>query len=405
VKSILFVDDEQRLLDGLQRMLRPQRKLWDMAFVSSGNQALELLDSRQFDVIVTDMRMPEMDGARLLELVKQRHPGVVRIVLSGYFETEAALRTVTVAHRFLAKPCNPDELREAIEHSCFFSGLLPDETIRRVTGAVGNLPSLPRTSGQLVDAMQKPDVALETISRIVEQDVGMTAKVLQLVNSAFFCIPRDITSVSAAVSYLGLDVLRQLVVFVEVFREFRSTKSVTGFSLADFQEHSRLSAGIAARLPAPKAVSRDAVMAAMLHDCGRLVLVSRLPVEFEAALLKSAERDLPLHEVEEEALGTTHAAIGAYLLGLWGLPRTVVDAVWRHHQPTSDGCTKGVLSTAGTVHIADALALEVATRMSGASAGAQNRLLNVNYVSDLRLEDSIEGWRVLAQEVWQLQSQ
>ena len=140
MKRILFVDDEPRLLEGLQRMLRPQRKQWDMSFVNSGEEALALLETGAYDVIVTDMRMPGMDGARLLEHVQERFPSVVRLVLSGRVEMDAALRVAAVAHQFLSKPCDLEKLREAVEHACDSRAMLSDEDLRRVIGVVGSLP-------------------------------------------------------------------------------------------------------------------------------------------------------------------------------------------------------------------------------------------------------------------------
>src|SRR5579883_1288451 len=137
MKRILFVDDEPKVLEALERLLRPQRREWEMAFAASGPEALQLLASRPFDVIVTDMRMPEMDGAQLLEEVQKRYPEVVRLVLSGYFEMEMAIRAVPVAHQYLAKPCDPEKLRLAIERACGLTSILGDQAARKVVGAIG----------------------------------------------------------------------------------------------------------------------------------------------------------------------------------------------------------------------------------------------------------------------------
>ena len=311
MKSILFVDDEPMILSGLQRLLRSQRTEWDMSFVGSGAEALALLETKSFDAVVTDMRMPAMDGAKLLELVRERSPGTVRIVLSGYFESETALRAVPVAHQYLAKPCDPRKLCEAIERSCGFASLLPDEALRRVVGAIGGLPALPRTSALLAAALEKPDVPLAEIGRIVEHDVAITAKLMQLVNSAFFCLPYRVTSVRGAVSYLGLDTLKQLVLSIELFRTMQPHQNIAGFSLTHFEEHSHLTARIAARLPAAEAVVAAGVVASVLHDAGKLVLAAHLPHEFERVLEASRTGQRPVHVVEMEQMGTTHAEIGA----------------------------------------------------------------------------------------------
>ena len=144
MKRILFVDDEPRLLQGLQRMLRPQRHEWDMLFANGGEEALAVMAQTAVDVVVTDMRMPGMDGASLLQQVHARFPGAMRIVLSGQFDVEAGLRAVPVAHQFLTKPCDPDKLKAAIERSSQLTGAaVPDEATRRIVSAIGVLPSPP----------------------------------------------------------------------------------------------------------------------------------------------------------------------------------------------------------------------------------------------------------------------
>jgi HD-like signal output (HDOD) protein/ActR/RegA family two-component response regulator len=398
MKNILFVDDEPMVLQGLQRMLRPHRGLWDMSFAAGGAEALAMLETKPFDAVVTDMRMPGMDGARLLELVRERYPATIRMVLSGYFESETAMRAVPVAHQFLAKPCDPEKLREAIERCCGFANLLPDVALRRVVGALGKLPALPRNSVRLVAALQNPDVPLDEIGGIVERDVGITAKILQLVNSAFFCLPNRVTSVRMAVSYLGLDTLKQLVLSVEIFRSLQPSQPIAGFSLEDLQKHSHRAARIASLLPASQTVLTTGVVAAVLHDAGKLVLAARLPHEFQLALQSSQAQQRPLHVVEEEQLGTTHAEIGAYLLGLWGLPDSIVDAVCRHHRPLAPEGARGLDALAIT-HIADGLACEVARDPAeDAPAGG---VLDLAYLAHLGLDAALPAWRIMAQQVYE----
>lgn len=397
MKRVLFVDDEPKVLEALERMLRPQRGEWEMVFAASGAEALQLLETRPFDVIVTDMRMPEMDGAQLLEQVQKRFPGVVRLVLSGYFEMEMAIRAVPVAHQYLAKPCDAAKLRLAIEHACDFTSILTDEAARKVVGAVGTLPSVPRTCAALLAALGNPDVPIEEIGKIIEQDVGMSAKVLHLVNSAFFGLLQEITTVRAAVSYLGLDVLKQLVVSAEIFRTFQPRQRVAGFSIEGFQDHCRRAAAIAARLPAPLKITSAAIVASLLHDSGKLVLALRLPRQFELALQTARRRERPLYEIEPEVIGTGHAEIGAYLLALWGLPLPVVDAVRRHHQPVVTGGNTG-LDVLAITHIADGLACEVDPENPD-QPPAPFPVIDLEYVAKLGMTGELPGWRELARQV------
>ena len=106
-KRLLFVDDEAMVLSGLRRALHGMRAEWDMHFVDGAEAALKILDEMPFDVVVSDMRMPKMDGAQLLERVKMRHPDVIRMVLSGQSSRAAVLRSLAPAHQFLSKPCDP----------------------------------------------------------------------------------------------------------------------------------------------------------------------------------------------------------------------------------------------------------------------------------------------------------
>jgi HD-like signal output (HDOD) protein/ActR/RegA family two-component response regulator len=399
MKSILFVDDEPMVLAGIKRMLRSRRSLWDMAFAGGGAEALAILETRPFDVVVTDMRMPSMDGARLLELVKERYPGTIRIVLSGYFEDDAALRAVPVAHQYLAKPCDPQKLTEAIERSCGLAGLLPDAALRRVVGAIGKLPALPRTSAWLAEALQKPDPRLDEIARIVEQDVGITAKILQLVNSAFFGLREHVSSVHPAVAYLGFDTLKQLVLSVELFRTFKPCQTIAGFSLDDLQTHSHIAARIAGKLPVEEPARGAAVIAALLHDVGKLVMATRLPGEFLLALNAARKQQLPLHVVEKEQTGTTHAEIGAYLLGLWGLSGVVVDAVSRHHRPAAPESGSRELGVLAAAHIADALACEASRDTSAEAPADIGGVPDLEYLTQLGLDAQLPAWRAMARQV------
>ena len=224
MRRVLFVDDEPRILEGLRRMLRSQRHDWELAFAPGGETALALMEASPFDVIVSDMRMPGIDGAALLCRVREKYPQVVRIVLSGHTELSTALRVVPIAHQFLAKPCDAQMLRVAIERACHLRALLSDEHIRRTVAALGDLPSLPRTYEALTQALADPDTSLQKVAKIIEQDVGISAKVLQLVNSAFFGVSHSMTNIQSAVSYLGINTLKSLVLSVEIFRAFQPKK-------------------------------------------------------------------------------------------------------------------------------------------------------------------------------------
>jgi HD-like signal output (HDOD) protein len=349
---ILFVDDEASILDGLQNLLRKQRHVWDMVFSLGGEAALAELRKGPFDVIVSDMRMPGMDGAALLTAVREAYPNVARIVLSGQAEREALARALPVAHQFLSKPCDGEILKIVIDRACKLQRLLQDETIRKAVGRLDALPSAAATYRELTETLADPDVGLNAVAAIVERDPAMSAKVLQLVNSAYFGLASKVTSVTQAMVYLGADTMKGLVLTSQVF-SLVERPGTGGLSLELLQQHSLLTARLAKRLVTNPRMAEDAFTAGLLHDIGQIVLLVSLRDRY-TALLRDAQKDSrPLHLVEDEHLGVSHAEVGAYLLGVWGLPFSVVEAVAYHHRPgLVDAGDREVLAA---VHVADTI--------------------------------------------------
>ena len=183
-KQLLFVDDESKILDGLRRMLRPMRDEWDMSFAESGKEALELMEKEHFDVIVSDMRMPGMDGAELLEKVRKGHPDVVRIVLSGHSEMEAVVKTLGSVHQYLSKPCEASKLKEVISRALLLRNILANDQLMKTITRMTSMPSLPQLYVNLNKELKCTEVNMNRVSKIIENDVGMTAKILQLISSS-----------------------------------------------------------------------------------------------------------------------------------------------------------------------------------------------------------------------------
>jgi len=388
MNRILFVDDDPNLLTGLQRLLRPQRREWDMTFVDGGEAALGMLSKGPYDVIVTDARMPGMDGPTLLEEVRRRYPEIRRIVLSGQTEISLTLRAMRLAHQFLPKPSDPEVLRVAIERACTMKRVLASESLARVIGSIGDLPTAPRVYSELALALSGPEPSLDEIGILVEQDIGLSAKVLQLVNSAFFGQSRDITSVRQAVSHLGLNVIQTLVASVEAIEIFDGTGWLGEFSVDEFQRHSQVTARIASSFPLPRDLCDAAAAGGLLHDVGKLVLACRLPERLKEATRLAAERQQPLHQVETELYGVSHAEIGAYLLGVWGLPTPVIEAVAHHHNPLR--VPHQGLNPVVVVHLADLLAHE----FEGLSAP----VLPEPLLTELGIREQYPAWRERARE-------
>jgi len=389
MKSLLFVDDEPRVLQGLQRQLHSMRNEWEMNFVESGPQALKLMATTSVDVIVTDMVMPGMDGAQLLMEVMKRHPHTVRLVLSGHADREAVLRLVGPAHQYLSKPCNAEELRAAISRALALRDLLANEQLKQLASRIRCLPSLPTLHVQLTAELRKDDPSVENVAKIISKDIGMTTKILQLVNSAFFGLPQPAADPMEAVMFLGLTTIRALVLSVQVFSQFDS-RANKSFSIDGLAQHCWLTGLLARRIAEaehcdPK-FDDQCFLAGLLHDVGQLILATNLPEPYAEVLRNARESGRPVWEAEIAAFGATHAQVGAYLLGLWGLPNPVVEAVALHHQPEASSFQG--FSPVIAVHVADSFAHEY---NSGPSESSNP--INLDHIAALGLERRVAEWR------------
>ena len=365
MKHILFVDDEINILDVIRRSLHEDRDRWDMQFAVGGEAALEACAASNFDVVLADMRMPGMDGATLLKHIRDRFPNTARIILSGFSDAALSARALAVAHRFLAKPCNASELHLAIERVCAMQDLLSSPELRKIVGAVSELPSLSTTYTDLTRAVRDPKISIRQVTEIVERDIAMSAKVLQLANSAFFGLSRRVTSLPSAVSCLGMETIKNLALTSEVFRVFVPDKRVPRSVCDSIQQHAIRTAAIAGALPVERGTRDITTVAALLHDIGSLFLASAMPGEFCAVLSRVRDSGCRSFEAEMELLGTSHAEIGAYLLGLWGIPHLAVEAIAHHHYPTRIPHSAFDCTTA--VYVADLLANELEDHPQGAA--------------------------------------
>jgi HD-like signal output (HDOD) protein len=390
IKRILFVDDEPAVLEGLRNLLRKQRKIWKMTFVLGGKEALEELAQAPFDIVVADMRMPGMDGAELLRRVKELYPGVARVVLSGHADQEMVTRALPVAQQYLSKPCDGAVLHGIIERVCQLQSLVAGTEARDIVGRLDKIPSIPETYFQLTRSIEDPDARTDDIARIVERDPAMCAKVLQLVNSAYFGLSRPLSSVGQAISYLGLDLLKGLALTLNVFASTEG-KNLAGFSFERLEQMSIMTARIAKQMFADPKEAEAAFSAGMLHDIGSIILAQTTQEWAGEIVTRAAESGRHGHEVEREVLGASHAEVGGYLLGVWGLPLPIVEAVAYHHVlPARPGRR---LDMALAIHVANRLSSE----MLGEAAGVPSlEEVDLAVLEAAGVAGELPRWRELA---------
>jgi HD-like signal output (HDOD) protein len=388
MNKILFVDDDVAELAGLQHTLAPMARQWSMQFATSGKQALEMLGRTSFEIVVADVGMPDMDGVQLLSEVMHRHPDTVRIALLERPKEGTVVRSAGATHQYLTKPCSLQTLTETVARATALRSLLADEGLKKLVAQVRTLPSLPALYTRLVAECRSPRGSLKTVGEIIGEDVGMTAKILNLVNSAFFGLKTRVSSPVQAVQLLGLDTVKGLVLTAAVFSQFEQTR-LGRFSIVTFWRHSLIT-GSFARIVATQErrdqhFANDASVAGMLHDAGQLILAAHLPDQYGQALELVTAGQRSLCEAEREVFGSTHATVGAYLLGLWGLPDAVVEAVAYHHNPSA--AAERVFAPLTAVHVADAFADELI------AVGEHGNPFDMRYLDAIRLAHRVAHWR------------
>ena len=379
---ILFVDDEPRILTGLRRMLRSHRSEWEMVFAGGGGEALEQCASATFDVVVSDARMPGMDGYKLLEELTRLYPDTVRMILSGQCSRSSVLKCVGVTHQFLSKPCDPEILKSALRRTCEMRDCLHDKATRRAISRLQSLPSQTAVYAELVDQVGSPVASIEKVAEIISRDVAMCMKTMQLVSSGFFGTPQRVTDAAHAVKLIGLETIDALLASSAAFQPGNSEddweddiQALTDHSLAVSAAAKR----IAETVSDERALVGDAHLAGMLHKVGTLALCG-------GRLGCSPEPRFTRERQDTAARQNSKADPGGYLAALWGLPDPIVQAIAHHRAPGC--CSEQTFTPLTAVHVANS----ILGQSQGQSNGGTDTL-DMDYLRRTGCADHLESWR------------
>jgi HD-like signal output (HDOD) protein/CheY-like chemotaxis protein len=362
-KSILFVDDERSILKALRRLFIDEE--WDMHFATSGKEALEIMQQTPIDMVVSDFRMPEMDGAELLGRIKEKYPGIIRLMLTGYINREAVVRTLSEgnAQQLLTKPWNETELKEVIRKALATQA---EQTrsigpgLQKVINGMTSLPELPAHYHEIDRLIKKsPEISIDELTETIQQDVSLAADLLRWANSALFGQMHKVDTVKRAIVVIGVEVVNGLILSRTVSEILLAgTDSFCRNDIEQHQKHS-MACAIIAKLLAGNLASDDSTLAdraftaGLLHDLGILVEIGHMPTEFKTIARTSREKSISFLAGEEMLLHTNHAEIGGYLAEWWNLPHFLFNAIRWHHHP---GTASEDLDLIATIHVADHLA-------------------------------------------------
>lgn len=398
-EQVLFIDDDNVLLDGLRRLLRHMRSEWDITFCSSGVKALEMMQQRCFDVVVSDMRMPELDGARVLSGVRDICPNSVRMVLSGQAEFETVLRALSAAHQYISKPCNPEQLKFILQKACKMRRLMRCENLSAFVSGLEKIPGDIEIYNSFLNELSSETPVINELMRLASCDISLALKLLHLTNSGFFGSRAAVFSPGEAVTTLGIVLLKRLAQETEVFTVHPSSVYLQR-DIQMINHHSmsvaHLARDVALQESDDKQFAEACFAAGLLHDLGKIVLAAYDPQRYTEAFRRSLNSLVELEQEEKKLFGASHSEVGSYLMALWGFPEPIIEATAHHHAPAAQTpCTFGVTSI---VHVTNALqdCIE-SSELKNALKQALPRFFDGNYVQRVQSDGRLCRWLELFQ--------
>ena len=343
----------------------------------------ETLDWRSADALVVEGRAA---GAReWLEKAKKERAGINCLIRCDFSEKSVTAGWKGLGYTMLANHCDAHALASSLRRNARLLEWMADPAIQRLLPSLRKLPATPRLYIQVTEELRSSNGSLEVVAHLIRQDPVMSAKMLQLVNSAFFASTHEVSDTLDAAMILGTERIKSIILLASVFTQYNDAEGISP-SIDALLAHS-IQVGAYARAIV-LSETKDATMAeaaftaGVLHDMGKMILAGNLPVWYREVKKLRLSKQLSDHAAELEMFGATHANVGACLLASWGLPLSILEAVAWHHEPERSGETGFCLLAA--VHAANAFAHE------GTGTPAQ---VHQAFFDRIRLADCCQRWR------------
>ncbi|GJQ64076.1 MAG: two-component system response regulator [Melioribacteraceae bacterium] len=331
--KIIFADREEKILKILKRILETENGNLKTFFFNDAEEAAAALSESDVDMVVCDLDMYVDSGQPLLDYTKENYPGVIRVILTGYSLEATALQAIQKAHQLFLKPIESFQLKDKIYKTLSLKEYIQNENLRKLIAGINEIPVLPEFYYKLEKMLEQPDVSIAEVKNLIAHDPALVAKILQLVNSAFFGFSKNISDLTQAISFLGLKIIKTLVLYLSVTATIKIAPQLLKVQ-NEIWHHSLTAASIARDIAKELHFTQDeidnAYAAGILHDIGKLVLLSYNNY-YEEVTERSKTLQCSFYEAELSYFNTSHGDVGAYLLGLWGLPDLIVESVHYHH--------------------------------------------------------------------------
>ena len=339
--SIVVVDDEDAILSSLRSLFRKDG--YSMFFFSSPVKALEFLEKNDADLIITDMRMPEMSGSELLERSATICPRAIRLIISGYEEKSVIAKVLStgLARHFIMKPWDDDQLRKFVSESMDLQRNLKNKKLEEVLFSFRFLPSPPRMHQKLKKMLSAEQTSQKDISTEIEKNPELVANLLRMANSIYYGARKNISSIVEAINFIGTDSVLNMILSLEIFDRLCSNAAQESFQqVLEIRERSveraRLAKEIARKID-PKADLQEAFVAALMLDIGLLFRCSSAPYQFNILYNEHNNSGHSLYAADKHVFPVTHDEVGEALLTYWNFSPSIISAVANHHSYINNG--------------------------------------------------------------------
>jgi putative nucleotidyltransferase with HDIG domain len=385
---ILVVADDPRELSALRESFETFDTGWETEFLTSEPEALNALEHSPFDVVIAEIRAGSLATTQFLHQVWQQCPKAVRFLTGSAMEPSVMVECAIGAHQFLEKPINPESVKELIARTHSINQLVENPNVKILVSRMRTLPSRPSVSMELMRELRSSNASAQVVGELISKDLAISSKLIQVVNSAYYGWARQVSEPADAVMLLGLEATASLVLSIESFARFDKIKPLY-FSIDEVWKHSQkvahFSKTIAETVSGDPAIIKDSFAAGLLHDIGKLALALNFEEEYRQAIGLAETKNLTTCQAEIEVFGACHSEAGAYLLSIWGLPVSIIEAVASHHKPAA--AMPSPFNAATAVHLAESFEHE--EELKRRNCGPLTAEVDLDYSPDLNLQPQL----------------
>jgi len=333
-KSILFVDDEKNILKALNRAFIDEG--YNLYFAENGDEALNIVRNNKIDLVIADMKMPNMNGYELLKKIKEEQPYAIRIMLSGYADERLILKAIqtNLVKLYILKPWEDEKLKKLVKNIFEMKESLENKETLRLVSNIEYIPALKRVYHKLMEAIEN-DYDIDKIASIIEEDPSVAVQLLHVANSAFYNLKTS--SIKNAVVYLGMINIKNILLNTIVVSSMKD-----GYERNLLWKHSYIANKITIFIYnniLNKKVPDNYTSSGLLHNIGEIVLYwsyKEKYLQYIKDLFNQKNEGIEIQKLERDYFGFSHCELGACLLDWWEFPYSLVEVAMFHHEPEKE---------------------------------------------------------------------